>query len=375
MNYSIILAFCIVQFSLLLVVLTQKRLRNIINLLFAAIQVIILLKFIYYYFHFRGSFQNYPYLIYIIRLLQSLPPLFLWLYASAIITGSTYFRRQMLFNILPVLLGMVFFVPLVIKSISPNILASDLETYNRWFGLIVAELAGIQFLVYSYFIFRKLFRTYNIESNFLKALLDSSHPHLLMIKILSVMMNVYALILIVGGLNAFFSLNQTSLIDYLDVGFLVLLSYIMIFVLVSVPKVIHFKQSRLARPELLTKYEKSNLSKEEAASYVNEMNQWMKLEKPYLDSNLSLGDLAEKLNLPGHIVSEVLNGYLKQNFYDYVNNFRIEEFKNLAKQSENVKVASLNLAFEAGFNSKTTFNTSFKKFTGVTPSHFRSSLQ
>jgi len=281
----------------------------------------------------------------------------------------------MLFNILPVLLGMVFFVPLVIKSISPNILASDLETYNRWFGLIVAELAGIQFLVYSYFIFRKLFRTYNIESNFLKALLDSSHPHLLMIKILSVMMNVYALILIVGGLNAFFSLNQTSLIDYLDVGFLVLLSYIMIFVLVSVPKVIHFKQSRLARPELLTKYEKSNLSKEEAASYVNEMNQWMKLEKPYLDSNLSLGDLAEKLNLPGHIVSEVLNGYLKQNFYDYVNNFRIEEFKNLAKQSENVKVASLNLAFEAGFNSKTTFNTSFKKFTGVTPSHFRSSLQ
>ena len=87
-----------------------------------------------------------------------------------------------------------------------------------------------------------------------------------------------------------------------------------------------------------------------------------------------MADLTEQMQLPGHIISEVLNGLLKQNFYDYINNYRIEEFKKLAELPENASETNLNIAFSAGFNSKTTFNTAFKKFTSQTPTQFRNKL-
>ena len=101
----------------------------------------------------------------------------------------------------------------------------------------------------------------------------------------------------------------------------------------------------------------------------------METEKPFLDSSLSLAEMTEKLHLPGHIISEVLNGLLNQNFYDYINNYRIEEFKKLAYLKTNTNETNLNLAFKSGFNSKTTFNTAFKKFTKQTPSKFRSEIK
>ena len=73
-----------------------------------------------------------------------------------------------------------------------------------------------------------------------------------------------------------------------------------------------------------------------------------------MDSSLSLADMTEKLHLPGHIISEVLNGLLNQNFYDYINNYRIEEFKRLSNLKTKANEKNLNLAFESGFNSKTT---------------------
>ncbi len=62
---------------------------------------------------------------------------------------------------------------------------------------------------------------------------------------------------------------------------------------------------------------------------------------------------------------------LKQNFYEYVNNYRIEEFKRLLLEPKYENIKFLNIAFDVGFNSKSTFNTSFKKFTGKTPSEYK----
>ena len=372
MNYSIVVAVSIVQLTLLLAILSLKRFRNYVNLFLAAILILMLLKFIYYFLFFRGFFGQHPLLEYIIRILQPSPPPFLWLYCSAIITGSIIFRKRMLLHAIPVTTGLLFFIPLILKAVSPDLFRGDLLNYNRWYGLIMAEMGGILFIVYSQYIFRSMFRIYSAGTGFLKGLFDFTHQHLTLLKTLSVMMNVYALILIVGGFMAFFSDRGALIFGYLDAGFLIALSYMMVVILVSVPKVIHYKYSRLADSDKLLKYEKSGLGRQEAMEYMREMNGWMETEKPYLDANLSMADFTEKLHLPGHIISEVLNGLMKQNFYDYINNYRIEEFKKLALRSDNVKVTNLNLAFEAGFNSKTTFNTAFKKFTGQTPSEFRS---
>ena len=92
----------------------------------------------------------------------------------------------------------------------------------------------------------------------------------------------------------------------------------------------------------------------------------MATEKPYLEPKLSLSQLADSLGvLPNHL-SQIINQYEGKNFYDFVNSYRVA----LAKKDTNKNFNLLGLAFEAGFNSKSSFNQVFKKIKGQTPSQF-----
>ena len=97
----------------------------------------------------------------------------------------------------------------------------------------------------------------------------------------------------------------------------------------------------------------------------------MESEKPHLDSDLTLPKLADHLQIPPHHLSQIINESLKQNFFDFVNGYRVEEAKQLLLDPEKSSFTVLAIAEEAGFNSKTVFNTAFKKGTGKTPSAFR----
>jgi AraC-like DNA-binding protein len=92
----------------------------------------------------------------------------------------------------------------------------------------------------------------------------------------------------------------------------------------------------------------------------------------YQEPELTLQNLADKLRVPSYQVSQAINAGMKKNFYDLINGYRVQEAKRLLLDSKNKNFTILSVGFEAGFNSKTTFNTVFKKFTGVTPSEFRS---
>ena len=96
----------------------------------------------------------------------------------------------------------------------------------------------------------------------------------------------------------------------------------------------------------------------------------MTIEKPYLDSELNLVKLAESMQVSPHQLSYIINAGFNENFYQFVNRFRVEKAKELLRDAgENHTM--LAVAFGAGFNSKTAFNTTFKKLTGQTPSEFR----
>jgi AraC-like DNA-binding protein len=96
-------------------------------------------------------------------------------------------------------------------------------------------------------------------------------------------------------------------------------------------------------------------------------------EKLYEEPELTLRGLAEKLETPTYLLSQAINEGLQKTFYDLVNGYRVEEAKRLLLDSRNRNYTILSVGFEAGFNSKTTFNTVFKKFTGLTPTEFRDS--
>lgn len=117
-------------------------------------------------------------------------------------------------------------------------------------------------------------------------------------------------------------------------------------------------------------YSRSSLDESRIDWFWDKLNTHMKKEKPYLEPELTLGDLAESVKLSSHHLSEILSRKNKS-FYEYVNSFRLDEIQRLLRAPSRNSVSILNLAFEAGFNSKTTFNTLFKKCTGMTPSGYR----
>ena len=93
--------------------------------------------------------------------------------------------------------------------------------------------------------------------------------------------------------------------------------------------------------------------------------------RPYLDSQLTLQDLAEELAISPHNLSEVINTQAGKNFYDFVNGYRVEEAKRRLRDPRHANLTILAVATDSGFNSKATFNAFFKRSTGQTPSQYR----
>lgn len=118
------------------------------------------------------------------------------------------------------------------------------------------------------------------------------------------------------------------------------------------------------------KYQKSSLNNETALRIHDQLTGLMKEKKLFKDPDVNLGDLADQLEIHANTLSQVINSFEKKNFYDYINDMRVAEFKKMLIDPENEKYTLLSLAFECGFNSKTAFNRNFKKATGQSPSEF-----
>jgi AraC-like DNA-binding protein len=119
------------------------------------------------------------------------------------------------------------------------------------------------------------------------------------------------------------------------------------------------------------KYANSALNSEDAHTIITRLEKLMEAEKLYLQPGVTINHLADALKCSRHHLSQVLNDKLQQSYYDYINALRVEEAKRLLNnpQFEQIKIASI--AYDAGFNSLSSFNDVFKKFTGKTPSDYR----
>jgi len=122
------------------------------------------------------------------------------------------------------------------------------------------------------------------------------------------------------------------------------------------------------------KYHRSGLDKETSRMFLSELANHMETNKPYLQGDLVLPQLAQQLGISANYLSQVINEQLKVNFYDFINGYRVEEAKRLMKNSGQKKINILNIAFDSGFNSKSAFYQAFKKATSMTPTQYRKTL-
>ncbi|HNP48286.1 MAG TPA: helix-turn-helix domain-containing protein [Bacteroidia bacterium] len=122
------------------------------------------------------------------------------------------------------------------------------------------------------------------------------------------------------------------------------------------------------------KYSKSGLSSEAANDLHQKLRHLVNIDKVYKDSELTLTELAKKLNTHPNYLSQIINDREGKNFYDFINTLRTEEFKRLISNPGNQKFTLLGLANECGFNSKSSFNKYFRKTTGQSPSEYLEQL-
>jgi AraC-like DNA-binding protein len=119
----------------------------------------------------------------------------------------------------------------------------------------------------------------------------------------------------------------------------------------------------------------SRMGADDLSTYAHRLDHLMATERPYLEPALTIDQLAARLAMPGHVLSQVINSAYKQNFFNYVNHYRVEAAKaQLGDPGCNQKTM-LQILHEVGFNSKTTFNDAFKRHTSMTPSAFRKRAQ
>ncbi len=122
-------------------------------------------------------------------------------------------------------------------------------------------------------------------------------------------------------------------------------------------------------------YTKSGLEDEVGRELSKRLIKLMEDQKPFTNSELSLRNLADMLEISPHNLTEVINKFSNKNFYDFVNTYRVEEVKARIRNQENNNYTLLAIGLESGFNSKSSFNSVFKKNTGLTPSQYKKGLQ
>ena len=170
--------------------------------------------------------------------------------------------------------------------------------------------------------------------------------------------------------------------DLLDIGFSFKVIAAIIIMNVFVVGYFGVKQTNIFvdipvdsnKENVIEKYGSSNLKSEDLDVLLTKLQAHMEKEKPYKNPSLNAGDVANSLGISKHQLSQTINQKTSKNFYEYVNQFRIDEFKNRVIKGEAEKMSILGVAFESGFNSKSTFNHIFKKLEGVTPSEYKKSI-
>lgn len=280
----------------------------------------------------------------------------MYLYLLKLCTNREFKFAKTIKHFLPAIIFLVSELPLLFQ-----IDHQFRETWTRYTTVrfILIEGGALVVNIYYLFLYKNLLNTYEDESN--NHFSIRQHP-----KYLRVISNIMAVTLIVWGVSYFSwitgNYNIFSQIGYRTVWIILpFLTYAFGYYAMNQPalfKVINKKE----KPNTDTQIDQSVLE-----DWKKTLEKFMLEEMPYLNPNLTLKMLSDDIGLKPYQTSKLINTVYEKNFNDFINGYRIEEFKKRATADGLKKKTILSFALEAGFNSKTTFNTAFKKLTNTTP--------
>ena len=364
-----------VQGFLLAILLFTRRQNHAANTVLGLLVGALSLDLLQAAYTFNHLYEVYPHLMGITYVFPFLyGPLF-YLYARLLTSEKRKLEWKHLLHFLPAFVILVYASPVYFLTGPEKIDFIYLMNTDRPLGFsIIDNLKPIHGLIYTILVIRVITRH---DRRIRDAYSNIDRINLLWLRSLTVGVGIIWSIVVGSVMGAnLFNLHFSGF-DYAIYFCISLLVYTIGYMGLKQAEV--FQQANDDRERRSdrgvaegqpSRYVKSGLSDSTADEILGKLRELMELKKPYLDGNLTLGKLAEILSVSPHNLSEAMNTRMNQSFYDYVNSYRVAEVKRRLQGGDAEQYSFLSIAYESGFTSKTSFNTIFKKQTGMTPTEF-----
>lgn len=292
----------------------------------------------------------------------------LYLSVSHFTSAEKAFNRKEYLHFIPFLFFFIFIGPVAFLP------GFKIFHHNNFIPILKPELpvliflsVKIQVLIYWILSYRKL----NRHQNDIRLVTSNTAP--VNLNWLKLLLLGIAFMILLWFNDLFFGIG--FIIAYAPLGYLGGALFICYFLLAQ-KEIYPYEKPELADIDRLINREQKNVVAKERfpSMHLNQLKdkltRLMETESLYLDNELSLPQLAKEMGISSHDLSYLLNEGFGINFFQFINAYRVEEAKQLMLSEKHKHLNILGIAYSAGFNSKTTFNTAFKKETGLSPSQF-----
>lgn len=360
-SLSLILAVLAILFGIfLMTVKTKNRLGNILLGLYF---IIMAMDFSAYYGH---MFLDLPLRTRIIRndIASFLSRPLIYLYVLSVIYSDFKLKSKHLLHTFSFILVTLITLPWYFSDVNHHVYRNSID-YPEGMVIMHFSHAHTQFYLIAMFLVLRKYKQILLE--------NYSNPNLSNYKWLMKMTIMLQLLFMFTFVKNMVRVYWGD--DYdTDIARICLVSFVIIFLCWVLLKALHAPEifrgirSNLKMTKGISIDEKQNL---EMAGEFKILKKFMLEEMPYLNPELTIQDLAIQLNKPTRELSVLINNKLDQHFYEFINTYRIEKAKELLKDSSSKDLTISEILYQVGFNSKSSFYTTFKKQVGCTPKEYR----
>lgn len=303
-------------------------------------------------------------------------PLF-YLYVLSVCYSDFRLKWKHLVHLLPILLVNLVFIPRLYLASNEDmkLLSGDLEHMPEIYLIQILIEFQYVFYIVSAFLILKKYREIYLE--------NYTNPSTSTYKYLFQMTTVF---LIAHGLVALKNLLRYSDYRQMFLWLNVVVGSVALFITcwlvmkaLNHPELFRGINSKLQLtkdilPEVEEKTASKNVQDDAISSQISTLKQYMAQKEPFLDPSLTIQELANQIDIPVRDLSVLINHHMDQHFFDFVNEYRIQKAMGILKDQSRSQLTVLEILYEVGFNSKSSFNTSFKKHTNLTPTAYRNAL-
>ena len=359
------------SFFIVMLLLTKKQ-KALTDKILAVWMAIIGIHLLGFYFNQLGYWETHPHLIGTTAPLPFLHGPMLFLYTLYSLRKDRKLRRKDYLHFAPTIISYIymskfffFYTPEEKRMLDRG----ETEEYLIFSVLLLIAMliSGITYAILSYRLTIK--HKEKIEKNF--SYREGINIKWLRNCILSIGLVFLSATIIVLVRDAFgfqFSFDVDYIIYMILIGLVFYIGYFGIKQENIFTSKEHIETIEADESGKSEKYKHSGLKSDLVAELYEKLLKIMGEEKPYLDPKLSLSGLAQLLEISPNQLSQIINQEASVNFHDFVNNYRVEEFLQIANKNKNFSL--LALALDSGFNSKSSFNNIFKKQKGLSPSNY-----